>query len=192
MALRRTSLAAALVVLAPVVLSGCSEKAAEQVNYAVDGVLTSYNTNTVGGAASAGPQAFARTLTGFSFHGPDGQALADTDFGTTAVVGREPLVIDYQIADNAVYSDGKPVTCDDMVLTWAAQSGRFPGFNAASKAGYLDIAGVECQPGQKKARVNFFPLRGISDSAQLFTATSLMPSHVLMRPATSRARSVLP
>ena len=183
MALRRpraaSSVAAALVVLAPLALSGCSEKAAEEVNYAVDGVLSSYNTNTVGGAASAGPQAFARTLTGFTFHGPDGQALADTDFGTSTVVGREPLVIDYQIADNAVYSDGKPVTCDDMVLTWAAQSGRFPGFNAASKAGYLDIAGVECQPGQKKARVNFLPLRGISDSAQLFTATSLMPSHVL-------------
>ncbi len=170
------SLAAALVML---VAAGCSENAAPEVNYALDGVLTSYNTNTVGGAASGGPQAFARTLTGFTFHGPDGQALADNDFGTTSVVGREPLVIDYQISDNAVYSDGKPVTCDDMVLTWAAQSGRFPGFNAASKAGYLDIAGVECQPGQKKARVNFLPLRGISDSAQLFTATSLMPSHVL-------------
>ena len=64
-------------------------------------------------------------------------------------------MLDYQIADAAVYSDGKPITCDDMVLTWAAQSGRFPGFNAASKAGYLDIAGIECQPGQKKARVNF-------------------------------------
>jgi peptide/nickel transport system substrate-binding protein len=170
------SLAAVLVMLGA---AACADKAAPEINYALDGVLTSYNTNTVGGAASGGPQAFARTLTGFSFHGPDGQALADNDFGTTSVVGREPLVIDYQISDNAVYSDGKPVTCDDMVLTWAAQSGRFPGFNAASKAGYLDIAGVECQPGQKKARVNFLPLRGISDSAQLFTATSLMPSHVL-------------
>ena len=96
--------------------------AAEQINYAVDGTLSTYNTNTVTGAASAGPQAFARVLTGFTFHGPDGQALADHDFGSVAVVGREPLVLDYQIADNAVYSDGKPVTCDDMVLAWAAQS----------------------------------------------------------------------
>jgi ABC-type transport system substrate-binding protein len=65
-------------------------------------------------------------LTGFTFHGPDGQVLADHDFGTVSVVGREPLVLDYQIADDAVYSDGKPITCDDMVLAWAAQSGRFP------------------------------------------------------------------
>ncbi|MFM9034719.1 MAG: ABC transporter substrate-binding protein [Mycobacterium sp.] len=160
-------------------LSACAEPAVEQVNYAVDGLLSTYNSNTVDGAASAGPQAFARTLTGFSFHGPGGQALADNDFGTATVVGREPLVIDYQISDEAQYSDGKPVTCDDMVLAWAAQSGRFAGFNAASKAGYLDIAGIECQPGQKKARVNFLPTRSVADYNQLFTATSLMPSHVL-------------
>ena len=171
--------AAAVSVAVSATLSGCAGGAAEQVNYAVDGILNNYNTNTVNGAASAGPQAFARVLTGFSLHGPEGQVLADTDFGSVTVVGREPLVLDYQIADAAVYSDGKPITCDDMVLSWAAQSGRFPGFDAASRAGYLDIAGIECQPGQKRARVNFLPNRGIVDYNQLFTATSLMPAHVI-------------
>ena len=75
-----------------------------------------------------------------------------------------------------MYSDGKPITCDDMVLAWAAQSGRYPQFNAASKAGYIDIASVDCQPGQKKARVSFAIDRNFSDYGQLFTATSLMPS----------------
>ena len=173
------SVAAVFTVLAPATLTACSDTAAGEVNYAVDGVLTSYNTNTVSGAASAGPQAFARTLTGFSFHGPDGQVLADNDFGSVSVVGREPLMLDYQIANAAVDSDGKPITCDDMLLTWAALSGRFPGFNFASKAGYLDIAGIECQPGQKKARVNFLPTRAVLDYTQLFTATSLLPSHVI-------------
>jgi peptide/nickel transport system substrate-binding protein len=160
-------------------LTSCSTDPAEQVNYAVDGKLTSYNTNTVSGAASAGPQAFARVLTGFSLHGPDGQSVADLDFGSVSLVGGDPLVLDYQIADNAVYSDGKPITCDDMVLAWASQSGRFPGFDAASQAGYSDIAGVECQPGQKKARVSYLPGRAIDHYNQLFTATSLMPSHVI-------------
>ena len=169
---------AVLAVLAPALIS-CSGGAAEQVNFAVDGALSSYNANTVTGAASAGPQAFARVLSGFSLHGPDGQVLADYDFGSMTVVGREPLVVDYQIADSAVYSDGKPITCDDMVLTWAAQSGRYPGFNSASRAGYIDVAGIECQPGQKRARVNFLANRGVVDYAQLFTATSLMPSHVI-------------
>jgi peptide/nickel transport system substrate-binding protein len=160
-------------------LSGCSGSVASQIDYVVDGSLVSYNTNTVVGAASAGAQAFARTLTGFGYHGPDGQVVADRDFGTVSVVGGSPLVLDYQIADNAVYSDGKPVTCDDLVLTWAAQSGRFPDFDAATQAGYIDIANIECIPGQKKARVSFVPDRGVVDYNQLFAATSMMPSHVI-------------
>lgn len=170
-------LAVALVVAFAV--SACSGSAASEIDYVVDGPLSTYNANTVAGAASAGAQAFARTLTGFSYHGPDGQIVADRDFGAVSVVSGSPLVLDYQIADNAVYSDGKPVTCDDLVLTWAAQSGRFPEFDAASRAGYLDIANVECMPGQKKARVSFAPDRNIVDYNQLFTATSLLPSHVI-------------
>lgn len=172
-------LAAVVAVVASLSAASCSAGVGDQVNYAVDGTLTTYNTNTVAGAASAGPQAFARSLTGFFFHGPDGQAVADLDFGSVSVVGRDPLVLDYQISDKAVYSDGKPVTCDDMVLTWAAQSGRFPGFDAASQAGYLDIENIDCQPGQKRARVSYFPGRAIDDYIQLFAATTLMPSHVI-------------
>src|SRR6185437_6339742 len=148
-------LAVALAAAAPGALTGCSGSAAGQVDYVVDGALDSYNTNTASGAASAGAQAFARTLTGFGYHGPDGQVVADHDFGTISVVGGAPLVHDYQIAANAVYSDGKPVTCDDLVLAWAAQSGKFPAFEAATQAGYADIANIECIPGQKKARVSF-------------------------------------
>lgn len=171
--------ALAAVLAGATTLTGCSGSAASQVDYVVDGPLVTYNANTVDGAASAGAQAFARTLTGFGYHGPDGQVVADRDFGAISVVDGAPLVLDYQIADRAVYSDGKPVTCDDLVLAWAAQSGRFPGFDAATRGGYVDVANVECKPGQKKARVSFAPDRGIVDYTQLFTATSLLPSHVI-------------
>lgn len=160
-------------------VSACTSATVDQIDYAVDGGLSTYNTTSVAGAASAGPQAFSRTLTGFGYHGPDGQILTDHDFGSISVVGRAPLVLDYQIAEAAVYSDGKPITCDDLVLAWAAQSGRFGGFDAASRAGYLDIDRIECRPGQKKARVSFFPDRGIVDYEELFSATSMMPSHVI-------------
>ena len=165
--------------LAGPALASCADQAADSVDYAVDGALVSYNTNTVAGAASGGPQAFARALTGFTYHGPEGQIVGDHDFGTTNLVGRNPLVLDYEIKPEAVYSDGKPVTCDDMVLAWAAQSGRFPAFDAATRAGYTDIATVECVPGQKKARVSFAQDRPFTDYGELFTATSLMPAHVL-------------
>ncbi|OCB58029.1 hypothetical protein A5722_09880 [Mycobacterium vulneris] len=176
----RTALTAAtLSVVAAMGLAACSGSSADKIDYAVDGTLTTYNTNTVAGAASAGPQAFARALTGFAYHGPEGQVVADNDFGSVSVVGRAPLILDYVISDKAVYSDGKPITCDDLVLAWGAQSGRFPGFDAASRAGYRDIASVDCAPGQKRARVSFAQDRGFLDYGQLFAATSLMPSHVI-------------
>jgi peptide/nickel transport system substrate-binding protein len=176
---RSVVVAAVLSLIGGLGVSACSGSPADSIDYAVDGTLVSYNTNTVTGAASGGPQAFARVLTGFNYHGPDGQIVGDHDFGTISVVGRAPLVLDYEISGNAVYSDGKPVTCDDMVLAWASQSGRFPGFDAANRAGYIDIASVDCTPGQKKARVTFAQDRGFVDFGQLFAATSMMPSHVI-------------
>jgi peptide/nickel transport system substrate-binding protein len=177
--LRRTAAAVTVAVVGALGVSSCSGNPASEITYVVDGALTTYNTNTVAGAASAGPQAFARVLTGFDYHGPDGQIVGDHDFGTIAVVGRAPLILDYVISDKAVYSDGKPLTCDDLVLAWAAQSGRFPGFEAASQAGYRDITTVDCAPGQKRARVSFAPDRSLVDFGQLFAATSLMPAHVI-------------
>ncbi|MCV7408706.1 hypothetical protein AWC05_08100 [Mycobacterium florentinum] len=176
---RAATVALAAPLVAVATLTGCSGSAASQIDYVVDGRLSSYNANTTVGFASAAAQAFARTLTGFGYHGPDGQVVADHDFGSVSVVAGSPLVLDYQIADNAVYSDGKPLTCDDLVLAWAAQSGRFPGFDAATQAGYVDIANIECIPGQKKARVSFIPDRGVVDYTQLFAATTMMPSHVI-------------
>jgi peptide/nickel transport system substrate-binding protein len=179
MTFRGAAVAAVLVLAAALGLSSCSASPADSIDYVVDGTLITYNTNTVAGAASGGPQAFARVLTGFNYHGPDGQIVGDHDFGTISVVGRAPLVLDYEINASAVYSDGKPITCDDMVLAWASQSGRFPSFDAASRAGYSDIASVDCAPGQKKARVSFAVDRGFADFGQLFAATSMMPSHVI-------------
>ncbi|MGP4058583.1 ABC transporter substrate-binding protein [Mycobacterium sp. 4D054] len=176
---RAIALTAVLAVVGGLGLTSCGDATADTVDYAVDGALVTYNTNTVVGAASGGPQAFARVLTGFNYHGPDGQIVGDHDFGTISVVGRSPLILDYEIKAEAVYSDGKPITCDDMVLAWASQSGRFPGFDAASRAGYVDIASVDCAPGQKKARVSFAPERGFTDYGQLFAATSMMPAHVI-------------
>ena len=177
--LRGTAAAVTVALVCAVSVSSCSGSPASEIAYAVDGTLTTYNTNTVAGAASAGPQAFARVLTGFNYHGPDGQIVGDHDFGAISVVGRVPLVLDYMISDKAVYSDGKPVTCDDLVLAWASQSGRFPGFEAANQAGYREIATVNCAPGQKRARVSFAADRAFVDFGQLFAATSMMPSHVV-------------
>ena len=103
---RITVLSAVLALVGALGLTSCSDSAADSIDFAVAGTLFTYNTNTVAGAAPGGPQAFARVLTGFHDPGPDGQIVGDHDFGSISVVGRTPLVLDYEIKPEAVYSDG--------------------------------------------------------------------------------------
>ncbi|MGL4305948.1 MAG: ABC transporter substrate-binding protein [Mycobacteriaceae bacterium] len=163
-------------------LSSCGTgEAKASLDYLLDAPVLTYNANTLEGAATGTVSAFSRVLTGFSFIGPGGESVADRDFGITqSVVGEENKVI-FTISPRALYSDGVPVTCEDIVLSWVASSGRFPAFSAASTAGYRDISDIDCAPGAKSATVTFFPGRVPTNWAALFSATTLMPSHVLLR-----------
>lgn len=181
--------AAAMVALTA---SACAEESKElvpTVGYGIDNVVTSYNANTVDGAASGARQAFARVQPGFAYTGPEGTSVADTDIGTADLLVGEPSTITYRINPAAVYSDGVALTCDDLVLTWAAHSGRFssddgePLFDAATTAGYADIERVECVPGGKEAIAVFAPGRTPVDWKSLFAATTILPSHVVARHA---------
>ncbi|WP_172650581.1 ABC transporter substrate-binding protein [Rhodococcus opacus] len=171
--------------LATVVLAGslvgCSEEGEQipSIGYVIDNTVTTYNANSVAGAVSGARQAFARVLPGFNYTGPEGGPVADTDIGTANAMPGDALTIQYKLNPNSVYSDGVPMSCDDLVLTWAANSGRFPMFDAASTAGYSDIDRVDCQTGAKDAVVRFKAGRNFTDWKSLFGATSMMPAHVV-------------
>ncbi|MCP2298151.1 peptide/nickel transport system substrate-binding protein [Nocardia amikacinitolerans] len=170
--------------------AGCSgQNQVPSIGYAVDAVIASYNGGSTLGASSGSAAVFQRVLTGFFYTGPDGQQVADTDFGTAKEVPGESQTIQYRLNPDGVYSDGVPTSCDDLVLTWAAHSGRFTKpdggslFDAADTAGYADIERVECQPGSKDATVVFRPDRRFGPWRDLFTAGEVMPAHVAARVA---------
>ncbi|MFC9840078.1 ABC transporter substrate-binding protein [Rhodococcus sp. NPDC127530] len=162
-------------------LVGCSEEGEQipSIGYAIDNTVTTYNANSVAGAVSGARQAFARVLPGFNYTGPEGGPVSDTDIGTANAMPGDALTIQYKLNPNSVYSDGVPMSCDDLVLTWAANSGRFPMFDAASTAGYSDIDRIDCQTGAKDAVVTFKAGRNFTDWKSLFGATSMMPAHVV-------------
>jgi peptide/nickel transport system substrate-binding protein len=161
------------------------------IGYMIDNTVTSYNANTVDGAASGARQSLARVLPGFGYVGPAGRVVADTDIGIATEVPGEQLTVQYRLSPGSVYSDGVPMSCDDLVLTWAAASGRFTApdesgaetdlFDAALHGGYSDIERIDCAPGSKDATVVFRSGRGDTDWRALFGATELMPSHVAAR-----------
>lgn len=185
---RRLVATVATAAMAVALASGCSSKdQVPSIGYAVDATLSSYNAGSAMGAAGGATAAFGRVLTGFFYTGPDGQQVADTDFGTAKEVPGEAQTIQYRLHPEGRYSDGVPTSCDDLVLTWAARSERFtkpgPGgevsmFDAASTAGYEDIERVECQPGSKDATVVFRPGHHFVDWRTLFAAGDLMPAHI--------------
>nr|WP_324193888.1 ABC transporter substrate-binding protein [Nocardia blacklockiae] len=179
--------------LAAGALAGCGSKnQVPSIGYAVDAVPATYNGGTTLGANSGAAGVFSRVLTGFFYTGPEGQPVADTDFGTAKEVPGETQTIQYRLNPDATYSDGVATSCDDLVLEWAARSGRFtrpapggpvPLFDAAWTAGYSDIERVECQPGSKDATVVFRPNRHFSAWRTLFNAGDLMPAHIAAKAA---------
>ncbi|MBD8505319.1 peptide-binding protein [Hoyosella sp. G463] len=164
------------------------------LGYAIDAPITTYNANTVDGAYSAAPAVLGRVLTGLSYIGPEGTAVFDRDLGTITPVPGSPEAFDVTLDADAVFSDGIPITCNDLVLAWAAGSGRFTGpgpdggdpeplFDAATDWGFADIEAIDCEPGSKSAQVRFREGRVVTDWAEIFAATTIMPSHVVAREA---------
>ena len=106
--------------------TACSgDEQVASIGYAFDAPITTYNAGTTAGATSGALAAFGRTLTGMSYTGPEGNTIADTDFGTATLVPGDVQTVQYRLDPDSVYSDGVPITCDDLVLAFVAHSGRF-------------------------------------------------------------------
>lgn len=71
--------------------------------------------------------------------------------GKPKLVRRSPQTVTFEYKQSAVWSDGKPVTCEDWKATWRVFIN--PQFNVASREGWKDVRSVTCAA--KKATVVF-------------------------------------
>ena len=82
-------------------------------------------------------------LNGLAFE-PDGTWKVDENVIESAeIASKDPLKIDVKLNPKAVWSDGKPITFQDMVDTWKALNGKDKRFEIASDNGFKDIESVE-------------------------------------------------
>ncbi|MDL9936439.1 ABC transporter substrate-binding protein [Gordonia sp. ABSL1-1] len=183
----RTYLRALIAVVGVALVAGtvtaCGDDGPPTIDYAVDARIASYNANTIGGNADGVLMVTGRIQPGFSFLGAFGQVIPDHDVGTVTRAPGSVLSLRYEFAPEAVFSDGTALDCDDLVLAWAAMSGRFAAFRPATTAGYRDIASVDCAAGERTAVVRFKPGRAYQNWAALFGAGTLLPAHVVARDA---------
>lgn len=155
--------------------------------------FNSYNNNTADQNAVQNTVVLNNVLGGFWDFGQDGGVEDDKEFGTVEKTSDDPLTVKYTIADDAVWSDGQPIACEDMVLTWAANSGKFTsqetdedgnplsGFSSAGTTGYEDMNIPQCNAGDKTVTVTYSKV--FADWNGMFGAGSIMPAHIVAKNA---------
>jgi peptide/nickel transport system substrate-binding protein len=95
------------------------------ITIAAEHELGSFNTNT-----SVDDSPWANAITrliwpSFSYQAPDGSVqLGPMAAGPPTVVTRDPFTVEWKIAANATWSDGVPVTSDDLAYYYESCNGR--------------------------------------------------------------------
>lgn len=149
------------------------------ITWAYEQEFAQYNANTADGYSLANFVVLNGVLSGFWQFSPTGEILPNPDFGTQEKVSDSPLTVKYTINDKAAWSDGKPIDCDDFMLTWLANSGLTgaKGFSAAGVAGYQDQNQPQCKAGDKTITVVY--KKPFADWQGLYGVGAIIPAHIL-------------
>ncbi|WP_386377443.1 ABC transporter family substrate-binding protein [Streptosporangium lutulentum] len=162
--------------------ASASAPAAQTITYAYEQEFHSYNQNTAAENATRNAGPLQRVLTGFWIYGDKGAITPDKDFGTYEKTSDDPLTVEYTISDKAVWSDGVPVDCDDILLWWGFKSTKIKGFSSAGASGVDLTKTPECDKGGKK-----FTLEYSEPFADWVAggpgAGEIMPAHVVEKQA---------
>lgn len=162
---------------------------AASFTYAFEQEFQSYNPNTAEQNSSLNVIPLNRVLLGFWNYAPDGTIGATPEFGSYEVVSEDPLTLTYTIDDEAVWSDGEPIDCDDFQLAYIAKAGLESGetdpetgeaatlFSPSTTAGYDQIESVECADGDKEITVTYD--EPFVDFEALFGTTEILPAHIV-------------
>ena len=84
----------------------------------------SYNELSANGNATANSNIKYLMDDQFWYYDPDSQLKMNTSFGKIEKVSDNPLTVKYTVADDTKWSDGTPVDGSDLLVAWAAQSGK--------------------------------------------------------------------
>ncbi|HEY6795824.1 MAG TPA: ABC transporter family substrate-binding protein [Kineosporiaceae bacterium] len=149
------------------------------ITWAYEQEFSQYNMNTPAGDTVANRVHLGPVLSGFWEFRPDGSLQPNTDFGTYVKVKDNPLTVKYSINPGAVWSDGKPIDCDDIVLAWLAHSGvtGATGFSAARTVGYDQQDRPACTAGSREVTVTY--RTRFADWAAMYGPGEIMPAHIV-------------
>jgi len=101
--------------------SGINQETA--VNVAWESPLFETNTDSSNGNATQNAVITYLTNETFNYYDPELKLQKNEGFGTYEKTSDDPLTVKYTLNDDAMWSDGTPVTAADLLLGWAGTSG---------------------------------------------------------------------
>lgn len=193
----RLKIVAALLSATALLATACSnddggDNAAEQgpvpstdyFGYQVNTRLATTNAGTAFGDATGAALLSNRLYPATFVPGPGGQMIPNSDLVETEVISpqndNDPLKVVYTLSEEANFSDGAPVVCDDYLLAYKAGklSAQFGSHMPLAKS----IEEFHCGTGQKRFMVVFKPDSG-DRWRYLFGPGTVMPSHKIAEKA---------
>lgn len=118
-----------------------------QVSLAETNELTSFNPATPQGNLDINAKVWYATHDTFGYINDKMEVVPNEGFGTMEKVSDDPLTVKYTLNDGVKWSDGEPITTDDLLLGWAVSSGYFDDAtfdeegNVSEGTQYFTIAG---------------------------------------------------
>ena len=150
--------------------------------YQVNSRLATTNAGTSFGDATSAGLLATRLYPGLFVPGPSGELIPNADLVETEelppVAGSDQRSVQLTLEEDAVFSDGTPVTCDDYLLAYVA--GTYPAEFASHMPLMNDIADFSCEPQSKTFTLTFNKDQG-QRWRHMFGAGTIMPAHALAK-----------
>ena len=157
----------------------------------------SFNSITANGNTDINSKVALATQSGFNYIDDKLQVQKDTSFGSYEVVKQDPLTVKYTLSDKAQWSDGTPVSADDLLLTWAVESGYYNDGTTDAEGkvtkgtNYFDYAGSTLglndtkfpTVSDDKKSITIEYTKPFADWETAFSITGMPPAHVIWKHA---------
>lgn len=183
---RKSIQVAAVVTAAATFLAGCGDsgedgggaEALDYFGYQLSVPLVTTNAGSNVGDSLKMQRLSGRVFPGAFVPGPSGQRIPNTDLVSTQVLPGPQRQVVYTLSDQASFSDGVPVTCDDYALAYTA--GAHPEIFSSHMPQMQQVERLDCTPGSKKFTVVFAEGKG-GRWRELFGAGTVLPAHAIAK-----------
>jgi ABC-type transport system substrate-binding protein len=161
--------------------AGPKAPAAVTITHTFEQEFDAYNGNTAENNASKNNIVLQRVLTGFWYFNKEGEVEPNTEFGSYEKTSDDPLTVEYSINPKAKWSDGTPIDCDDILLFWAANSGKVGKdlFSTSGTTGVELIEVPDCEAGDKDFTFVYYEPFADWEGQGGPGAADILPAHVV-------------